>query len=881
MIIGKRKLISTDLKYFKSIQGISGRPLFDRFKLVESNIIKKYIDIEYQDFLSFPVMQSDDVNKISFYGKIEAQEPQILSNLENEDLDTYITIKDKTLSHYKSVINTLKNEGKTDESNFLERAIKFIDNRFIYCYDGIVILGVWGMEFRENPNKDITQICIGLPKKIIKPVEESIEEPTEEPTEELIGESIAPPLPEPWYKRFLNWLKMLFIGKGCFRLLLWLLSILFFLLLFFWLFRSCDGHYTGGGDALTENDSIWLNKDPRVGDDGGIYDPHNPYTPVPTLPGYTDVLPPEQGVLPPVIGNPELNPDSPAIIGNRLNILMENDDKSIMDFAKDFKIKYPDEIYKVVYYDNVVKRLQIEIPSEMRVQLKKEIPDIFKPDYKLFVFDETLFESESIQSDPALSETDKNWYLKRINAFKAWDITRGSEQITVAIVDNGFNLQHPELKSKVVQPYNVWNHSDEIFPQESDHGTHVAGIALAISGNNKGISGIAPNCKFMPIQVANDRGLMTTTSILDGILYALYQGADVVNVSLGSQFEGLSQISEDKQRDLINNHYKEEERIWHEVMRIADAHNSTIVVAAGNDNVLTGIEALQRPESFITVSATDKSNNGIQKANFSNYGTYTNISAPGVGIYSTVGSNGYQKMDGTSMAAPIVSGAVALIKSLNSSITTNEIICILENTGTPTQGSIGSLIQIDKALQKVNSPTAEDCIPTPKSGDVQILLSWNNYNDLDLYCVDPNGEIVWFKNKKVSSGGQLDIDMNRGYPDSKNPIENIYWPINGAPNGTYKVGLIYYAKHEPNINQTSYNIKVKYNGQVETYDGVISKENKTVKFITTFTIGTVNDNNNNPNNTNNRENELLRKKNAAERLLEKINRELREIKNNN
>ena len=324
MIIGKRKLISTDLKYFKSIQGISGRPLFDRFKLVESNIIKKYIDIEYQDFLSFPVMQSDDVNKISFYGKIEAQEPQVLSNLENEDLDTYITIKEKTLSHYKSVINTLKNEGKTDESNFLERAIKFIDNRFVYCYDGIVILGVWGMEFRENPNKDITQICIGLPKKIIKPVEDPIEEPTEELIEEPLAPlPLAPPLPEPWYKRFLNWLKMLFVGKGCFRLLLWLLSILFFLLLFFWLFRSCGGHYTGGGDALTENDSIWLNKDPRVGNDGGIYDPHNPYTPVPTNPDYHDILPPAQGVVPPVGDDLEINPESPAIIGNRLNILME------------------------------------------------------------------------------------------------------------------------------------------------------------------------------------------------------------------------------------------------------------------------------------------------------------------------------------------------------------------------------------------------------------------------------------------------------------------------------------------------------------------------------------------------------------------------------
>lgn len=873
MVIGKNNLIKTDLKHFKSIQGSSGKQLFDRYKLAESSIIKKYIDSEYQNFLSYPVKLDTNGSEISFFGKKNKEKVQILTNLNTDDLDYYKKILANTLSHYSTVINTLKNKGKKEEALFLERAIKFIDNRFVYCYDGIVILGVWGMQLKDNINSDITEVCIGLPKKIIKPVEE----PSEEPTEKLIEEPIAPPLPEPWYKRFFNWLKMLFIGKGCFRLLLWLLSILFFILLFFWLFRSCDGHFTGGGGALTDNDSIWLNKDPRVGDDGGIYDPHNPYTPVPTNPDYQDILPPAQGVVPPIGDNLEINPESPAIIGNRLNILMENEDKSIMDFAKAFKIKYPDEIYKVVYYDNVVKRIQIEIPSEIREELKQKIPNEFKPEYKLFVFDETLFESESIQSDPALSETDKNWYLKSINAFEAWDITRGSQQITVAIVDNGFNLQHPELKSKVVQPYNVWKHSDEIFPQESDHGTHVAGIALAISGNNKGISGIAPNCKFMPIQVANDQGVMTTTSVLDGILYALYQGADVINVSLGMKYEDISQLSENKQRDLINNHFKEEERLWREVMRIADAHNSTIVVAAGNDNVLTGIEALQRPESFITVSATDKNNNGIQKADFSNYGTYTNISAPGVGIYSTVGPNGYQKMDGTSMAAPVVSGAVALIKSLNSSITTSEIICILENTGIPTQGSIGNLIQIDKALQKVNSSTAEDCIPTPKSGDVQILLSWNNYNDLDLYCLDPKGEMVYFKNKKVSSGGQLDIDMNRSYPDSKNPIENIYWPTNGAPKGTYKVGLYYHAKHEPNINQTSYSIKVKYSGQVETYDGVISKENKRGKIITTFTIGNDNDNSDS---TSNMEDELLRKKNAAERLLEKINRELKEIKNN-
>ena len=140
-------------------------------------------------------MQSDDVNKISFYGKIEAQEPQVLSNLENEDLDTYITIKEKTLSHYKSVINTLKNEGKTDESNFLERAIKFIDNRFVYCYDGIVILGVWGMQLKDNVPSDITEICIGLPKIETREVE-SIDEPLDPSVAEELKESeeIPPPL---------------------------------------------------------------------------------------------------------------------------------------------------------------------------------------------------------------------------------------------------------------------------------------------------------------------------------------------------------------------------------------------------------------------------------------------------------------------------------------------------------------------------------------------------------------------------------------------------------------------------------------------------------------------------------------------------------------
>ncbi|GHU77710.1 hypothetical protein FACS189414_5030 [Bacteroidia bacterium] len=133
------------------------------------------------------------------------------------------------------------------------------------------------------------------------------------------------------------------------------------------------------------------------------------------------------------------------------------------------------------------------------------------------MFDEALFEGAYTPNDPAFSDQSKAWYLNAIKAPQAWEFTRGSEKITVAIVDNGFNLKHPELSSKVVMPYNVWKHSDDIFPQQVDHGTHVAGTALAVADNGKGICGIAPNCKFMPIQVADARGLMTTTSVLDGI----------------------------------------------------------------------------------------------------------------------------------------------------------------------------------------------------------------------------------------------------------------------------------------------------------------------------------------------------------------------------
>lgn len=936
---GKEQLCSSEKRYFKSFQGVGTHNLFDRYSDIEG-IITRRIDLAYRYFLAQPVEENDS---IIWFTKPYNETPKRFSDLSNEELSNYTEIKNQTLKQYQQLILQLEGEGKTSEAAYFESALKYINNDFVYCYDGIVVLGIWGMQLSETLRESLGTISKNLFKEkkqaTLPPVEESpapeIEGIPEEPIEVPIynvrfnaseggtiadqtritkyaGETISendlpsieaaegyeffgwdrnplnyaidndteftaqfraiPPAKLPWYKRFWNWLKRLFLEKGCLKWLLWLLLLLFLL----WLLRECCEDEARPIPSPID-EKPWIKDDSLARDgDGGIYDPGNPYEPVPTPPEFQDILPPNQGEMPPFDSTKIIRrPGNPVIISNRLNILMEDENKSIMDLAKDFKAKYPSYKYKVVYYDDVVKRIQIEVPPEERENIKLEIPGKFTPNYKLFVFDESLFEGGRTPNDAAFSSADKSWYLKAINAPKAWDISLGSDKITIAVVDNGFSLKHPELKNKVVMPFNVWTHSKEIFSQRVDHGTHVAGTALAEMDNQLGLSGIAPKCAFMPIQVANSQGLMTTTSILDGVLYALYQGADVINVSLGMQFTGP--MPESVQQNLQNNHFKEEERLWNKVMQISSKHNAIVVVAAGNENILAGVNPMSRPKNFIVVSAVDKNSRNIEKARFSNYGEYSTVSAPGVDIYSSVGNDSYQMMKGTSMAAPIVTGAIALMKSLKPNITAEQITCVLKSTGIPAKGEIGNFIQLDKALQKVKSGNYSGCNtqPTiPSSGDVQVLLNWDNYNDLDLFCIDPNNDVISFQNSKVPSGGQLEIDMNAQYPGSKTPIENIYWPRGGAPNGKYSVYLVYYNQHIDK-NETPYTIKVKYGNKTEAFKGKIKDKGSSIP-ITTFTIG---EDGNSRENGNKSQDDLLRERQILKLKLDIIDRELQNLKN--
>ena len=84
-----------------------------------------------------------------------------------------------------------------------------------------------------------------------------------------------------------------------------------------------------------------------------------------------------------------------------------------------------------------------------------------------------------------------------------------------------------------------------------------------------------------------------------------------------------------------------------------------------------------------------------------------------------------------------------------------------------------------------------------KTGDVQISLMWDNFNDLDLHCVDPTGERIFYGHKASASRGELDVDMNARAPYSGQPVENIYWPTNGAPEGNYQIFVNHYSLHSP------------------------------------------------------------------------------------
>ncbi|OAT72454.1 S8 family serine peptidase [Parageobacillus thermoglucosidasius] len=255
-------------------------------------------------------------------------------------------------------------------------------------------------------------------------------------------------------------------------------------------------------------------------------------------------------------------------------------------------------------------------------------------------------------------KNNKMYPLSLLQIDKALQLA-GKHSVTVAVIDTGLDMKHPDLKAQLLPSYNAANPAS---PGVKDiHGTHVAGIIGATANNGIGAHGINPNVKILPIDVFNGSLGASDYVIAQGILYAIEKGAKVINMSLGGYFS--SPILEDA------------------VKKAIDA-GITVVAAAGNESTdMYSIPASY--EGVISVGATDSENH---LANFSNYGPSVDIVAPGVDVYSTVydptkGAS-FAELSGTSMAAPVVAGVASLILSKYPNLKPYEVEAILEKTAT-------------------------------------------------------------------------------------------------------------------------------------------------------------------------------------------------------
>ena len=383
------------------------------------------------------------------------------------------------------------------------------------------------------------------------------------------------------------------------------------------------------------------------------------------------------------------------VASNRLLLLITNKEATIDEFEKAFHQKYNADTYILSNPDTIVGRVTLTLPAEERETMEEKLPNEFSK-FGLVVIPETIYKNSYESNDPDLGDSNKRWYFEECAVFDAWDVTMGSEDIVVAIIDDGFDLNHPELQGKIVKPYNAVYHTSNVTPSPSGHGTHVAATAIGNADNNQGICGIAPKCKLMPIQVGNPQGTMTTSAILDAVVYAISNGADVVNMSLGMSFGPFVQFAPLYiQKNFRTNMFLQEERVWEHLFNIAYQHNVTFVLAGGNENCLIGLDPMQRSQNTIKVSAIQPDE---AKASFSNYGDMSTVSAPGVRIFNAVPGNRYTYMDGTSMAAPIVTGGCALLKSRDSNLSVTDLAQILRQTGKQSPSDVGPIVNFAKAL---------------------------------------------------------------------------------------------------------------------------------------------------------------------------------------
>ncbi|MCU0490452.1 MAG: S8 family peptidase [Chloroflexaceae bacterium] len=253
-------------------------------------------------------------------------------------------------------------------------------------------------------------------------------------------------------------------------------------------------------------------------------------------------------------------------------------------------------------------------------------------------------------NDPALRE---QWALRNIQAYEAWDITTGGG-VVVAVLDTGVDRNHPDLQGKVLNGYNSIENSGNSSDGDG-HGTAVSGLIAASSDNGTGIAGLCWGCQILPIKVLDDRGRGDDVSVAQGIRWATDNGARVINMSLGGD---------------------EDSQVLRDAVNYALGRNVVVIASSGNGRQEGNTP--NYPAAYPGVLAVGATNNSDQITGFSTTGDYVGISAPGVGLWTTLPGDQYGPPNGTSFSSPYVAGAAALVLTLRGDLPVRDVVCVLE-----------------------------------------------------------------------------------------------------------------------------------------------------------------------------------------------------------
>jgi len=308
----------------------------------------------------------------------------------------------------------------------------------------------------------------------------------------------------------------------------------------------------------------------------------------------------------------------------------------------------------------------------------------------------------------------KQWFLPHIGAEMAWDVEKGNKDILVAVMDTGVDPDHPDLSGRVMPGYDFIN--DDSNPCDvHGHGTHVAGIIAACGDNGGGAAGVAWRVRVLPIKVLDDQGYGHYSDVIAGLHYAVDNGAEVINLSLGGGAPSVAL------QDAVNH---------------ARSMGAVVVAAAGNE----ALDSLNYPaacEGVIGVGATDEQD---RPTAFSNQGEGLDLMAPGISILSGIPGGEYTYMSGTSMAAPQVSGAFALLRShypdINVAETEQKLLASAYDLGSAGYDLISGwgLLQAHKALGIEDDDPSQGFDP---GGDVYFAEGYTG-NGFDTYILLEN-----------------------------------------------------------------------------------------------------------------------------------------------